>query len=78
MVQSRQGLLSDSSQGKVYDVTGNKMYQPGASYNGKLASWLLVPHIKTYWERAVAVIGIFQAPASQLKDRCEAAPCLDG
>lgn len=23
-------------QGKVYDVTGNKMYQPGNSYNGKL------------------------------------------
>lgn len=27
---------SHSIQGKVYDVTGNKMYQPGNSYNGKL------------------------------------------
>lgn len=27
---------SHMSQGKVYDVTGNKMYQPGNSYNGKL------------------------------------------
>lgn len=27
---------SHSLQGKVYDVTGNKMYQPGNSYNGKL------------------------------------------
>lgn len=26
---------SHSLQGKVYDVTGNKMYQPGNSYNGK-------------------------------------------
>lgn len=23
------------SQGKVYDVTGNKMYAPGNSYNGE-------------------------------------------
>lgn len=27
--------MSDVSQGKVYDVTGNKMYQPGNSYNGE-------------------------------------------
>jgi hypothetical protein len=27
---------SYSLQGKVYDVTGNKMYQPGNSYNGTL------------------------------------------
>lgn len=26
---------SDFFQGKVYDVTGNKMYQPGNSYNGR-------------------------------------------
>jgi cytochrome b involved in lipid metabolism len=24
-------------QGKVYDVTGNKAYQPGGSYNGMLS-----------------------------------------
>lgn len=28
-------IPSDSTQGKVYDVTGNKMYQPGNSYNGE-------------------------------------------
>lgn len=27
---------SDHPQGKVYDVTGNKVYQPGGSYHGKL------------------------------------------
>lgn len=25
-----------STQGKVYDVTGNKAYQPGGSYHGEL------------------------------------------
>lgn len=30
------GSGSHLLQGKVYDVTGNKMYQPGNSYNGKL------------------------------------------
>lgn len=32
-----QGSTTDrlSPQGKVYDVTGNKAYLPGASYNGK-------------------------------------------
>lgn len=35
------GSGSHLLQGKVYDVTGNKMYQPGNSYNGKLtqAQW---------------------------------------
>lgn len=29
-------LKTNHLQGKVYDVTGNKAYQPGASYNGTL------------------------------------------
>lgn len=32
---------SDVPQGKVYDVTGNKMYQPGNSYNGKWEVFIL-------------------------------------
>jgi hypothetical protein len=27
--------LGDIHQGIVYDVTGNKAYQPGGAYNGK-------------------------------------------
>lgn len=33
-------IRSNVPQGKVYDVTGNKMYQPGNSYNGKWNQWL--------------------------------------
>jgi hypothetical protein len=35
---------SHSLQGKVYDVTGNKMYQPGNSYNGKPTHASCNPH----------------------------------
>jgi hypothetical protein len=28
-------LLTSTNQGIVYDVTGNKAYQPGGAYNGK-------------------------------------------
>lgn len=33
----------DYIQGKVYDVTGNKAYQPGGSYNGKYTSRICPP-----------------------------------
>lgn len=52
MIQSLKGLPSDASQGKVYDVTGNKMYQPGASYNGKLAMKLLPSHVMHVFKRS--------------------------
>lgn len=40
----RDGSLTSRSQGKVYDVTGNKAYQPGGSYHGVChGSFYVVP-----------------------------------
>ena len=38
-------------QGKVYDVTGNKAYQPGGSYHGECSSqlWLVCQMLEKAW-----------------------------